>query len=136
MRVFSALLALFIAVMLVGCAKKSPIVGSWDATQGIAQLVYHFEDNGVFSQDVNATTPLGSLKMIVTGTYKLEEKNLTITVSKIGKIEAPNKAIETKAREMAEAQISKPIIATVEFKGDDEMTLSQNGQSVSLKKKK
>ncbi|MCW5933316.1 MAG: hypothetical protein KIT45_03335 [Fimbriimonadia bacterium] len=61
-------------MMLAGCA-KNPVLGKWDASMGPVKMELEFKEEDKFALAVD----MNGNRQSVDGTYKVEEKNVTMT---------------------------------------------------------
>jgi hypothetical protein len=133
-----AVVAVVVGLALVGCQKKPSLIGTWDMAGGPipGEQVLAFKEGDVLETTSKFEVPqLGSIEVVSTGSYKLEEAKLTITP----------KTFEFKGnvpemlKTVAEGQMNKPQVMTLEWKSDDEIVgtiADSQGQTVTLRRRK
>ena len=110
-------------VLSVGCAKKT-IVGKWTGSTeypmlGAVTATIEYKEGGVMTQ--TASTKMGQID--VTGTYKAEGENLTVTVTDI-------KAGGNSVMAMLPAQAKQGLNTTATFKLEgDTLTVTRQGKA-------
>jgi len=121
-----------LAVLVLGCS-KNPIVGTWEGSDPsmptAAVATFEFGGDGTYTTSLSVQ----GMSLAVKGTYTLEEKTLTMTPKTL---EASGGAFADIAKDAFAKSEKKPMTGTVEFKGNDEMTLTANGNTSTLKRKK
>lgn len=132
MKILHTLAWAVLAALLIGCS-KNPIVGTWEgsdpsrASEAIATFV--FESDGTYSTSISAD----GMSLSVKGKYTLEDKTLTMTPETL---DASGGAFADIAKDAFAKSDKKPMTGTVEFKGNDEMVFTSNGNPATLKRKK
>lgn len=132
MKILHMLAWTVLAALLVGCS-KNPIVGTWEGSDPTmpttAVATYQFDGNGTYTTSIS----IQGMSLAVKGKYTLEDKTLTMTPETL---DASGNALAEMAKDAFAKSEKKPLVSTVEFKGDDEMVLSVNGATATLKRKK
>lgn len=123
---------LSIAFFLIGCGQKNPLVGRWVSNDSPLEIRVDFKDGGTF--DLVAEGKLaGMYRIIGDGTYKLDDKTLTM---KGGKVSATvdGKPMQEAALKSFKEGFEKEISAPVVWDGADKFSYTNNGQVVNFKK--
>lgn len=105
-KLAAIVMVLSMALAMVACGKKDSIVGTWEATEDGVTLTYEFQDGGKGKVSVSG--------MSMDITWKTDGDKLTVTMELLG--------------EKSEDEY------TYSVKGS-ELTLTQDGESATLKKK-
>lgn len=129
---FPAVLAVLLAV---GCAKKSPLIGTWTTTRNGTTMNMTFNDGGSFTGTADLAMPgTAPAKLTFSGDWTMAEKKLTI-VGKDVKIDGLDKRIEAMAKPQIEKSMKESQTSDVEFKGDNEMTITFQGVPTTFTRK-
>ncbi|MCB8933153.1 MAG: hypothetical protein M9921_12555 [Fimbriimonadaceae bacterium] len=131
MKILHLLAWTVLAALLVGCS-KNPIVGTWEGSDPTmpttAAATFQFDGDGTYTTSVT----IQGMSLAVKGKYTLVEKTLTMTPETL---EASGNALAEMAKDAFAKSEKKPMTSTVEFKDNDQMTLTVNGATTTLKRK-
>ncbi len=95
MRTKLTLLATFVAALICGCSSGGPMVGTWkmeltDEMKKMAEMAggsidgsMEFKGDGTFTGTMKMTSQGKTETSTVEGTYKVDGKNLTMTLTKM-----------------------------------------------------
>lgn len=95
-----------------------------------------FNADNTMSQTVSGEIP-GGQKMDIraSATYDLKENMLTVSNLKIESVSGVPKPFEDTVRKQAAEQLGKNMSGTIEFKDNNTLNLTIQGQSITLKRK-
>lgn len=134
--------AIFASISLAACSKGPSVVGTWTGSSGPATVEVTFEDGGKFSQNAKASIQGTELSSKSTGTWKLDDKKLTLTVTDIqlGELPAAMAPFKDQILKATEGAKNKPMESTLDLSNPDQITINtgigNQSSSITLTRKK
>lgn len=135
-------LGVLVAVLMVGCAPSSPIVGKWNGSvesngQTMTTVIEYKADK---SYDATMTIPGAEVPIKMTGTYEFKDGKLTSTTKEMklgGELPASLKPMQSMIEDSMKKAEGQKATVSVEFK-DDTMTQTpeQGGRGMTFTKVK
>ncbi len=114
--------AILIALLAIGCKHDPSVVGKWTGTLDTADVTADFEPDQTMTFNVKVNT----MGADVTGTYKTDEKNLTLDF-KTYKLKAVPDTLKTTADTFMKGMTEKPYKLTYHFNSEDALAITYNG---------
>ena len=117
----------FSSTLLLGCKKEPSLVGKWEGAAQGQNAILEFKDDKTVSIEIQ----VASATITLSGDYKLDGKNFSMTLKKADKKNVPAQLAPIIDQGLKSA-LNKETKSTVEFNTEDEVTMTSNGKTEKL----